>query len=130
MSAVKWLSTPQQKQAAVISNPEVSPLIPSPKEVTTPAITVSITPARAYLSSESLKKSTPSSAVATNSMLSQMETEAALAVCNPASSNSGPMNPPKKMIPIMFNLLLEWNSMPKPLFLLKMEGSMAIPAPR
>ena len=44
-------------------------------------------------------------AVATSSMFNQIETEAALAIRNPASNSKGPANPPKKMIPVVFALL-------------------------
>lgn len=105
VKAVRWLSKAQQMQAAVMSNAEVIPEGPWPKEETTPAISVSATPIHVFLSSFSLKTNSPIIAVATNSIFNQIETEAAFAVFSPANKNKGAINPPKKIMPRVLPLL-------------------------
>jgi len=77
-----------------------------------------------------LKIKTPKIAVATSSILSQIETEAAFAALSPTISKRGPRNPPKKIIPSVFDLLPDLKSIWIWLPRFKMKGIIANAAPR
>ena len=113
-----------------MSRAETKLLEPSPNDVMTPAKTVKTTPVQVNRSNVSLKRKTPKMAVATSSILSQMETDAAFAVFNPANKSNGPRIPPKKMIPKVLVLLPDLKSIFSWLSFFRMKGIMAIPAPR
>lgn len=69
-------------------------------------------------------------AVATSSIFSQIDTDAALAVLSPANKSRGPAKPLKKIMPTVFALLPDWKSNFRLLPFLNMNGNMAKAAPK
>lgn len=98
--------------------------------VSIPAETVRTTANNVRLSIASRKNKTPSSAVATNSRFSQMETDEALAARKPSISSNGPKKPPKNTMPNVFQILSTPNNLRSWLGLPSTNGSMVTPAPR
>ncbi len=100
MSAVKWLSNPQQRQPAATRLTERMLAPPSPAAKSSEASNVPPAASQPRFVRCSRNTKCPRITVATNSRFSHRDTVPDLATLSPSRSNSGPRIPPRITAPV------------------------------